>query len=189
VRNGNCGRSGEGPPVFARNWRILVLVAIIFATCAAGPAFARSAWPTPENPVDYLRVLKSQRVLEAWRGGIRIRAYRIALGGNPVGHKFMEGDGRTPEGRYQLTWRKADSVAYKAFHINYPSREDRDRARIAGVKPGGSIMIHGQWDGFGWAGWLLQNYDWTNGCIGLSNADMDDLWQIVGWGTPIEILP
>lgn len=188
------GRSGDRPPVFAPAlWRraAVVLAALVFAALFAMPdnAIARKAWPTPEQPVDYIRVLKSKRILEAWRGGIRIRAYPIALGQDPVGPKQREGDGRTPEGSYQLTWRKDDSVAYKAFHINYPSRDDRERARQAGVKPGGSIMIHGQWNGFGWAGWLLQNFDWTNGCIGLSNKDMDDLWQIVGWGTPIEILP
>jgi murein L,D-transpeptidase YafK len=186
------GRPGNGPSAFARFWRgfSILALALFLSLASAGPdASARNAWPTPEHPVDYLRVLKSERILEAWRGGIRIRAYRISLGGNPVGHKEMEGDGKTPEGSYQLTWRKSDSVAYKAFHINYPSRQDRERARLGGVKPGGSIMIHGQWNGFGWAGWLLQNYDWTNGCIGLSNKDMDDLWQIVGWGTPIEILP
>jgi murein L,D-transpeptidase YafK len=167
--------------------RLLAIACLLFFTLQ--PAFARNVWPTPENPVDFLRVLKSKRVLEAWRGGIKVRAYLISLGANPVGPKQMEGDGKTPEGSYTLTFRKPDSVAYKSFHISYPNPDDKARARLAGVKPGGAIMVHGQWNGFGWAGWLLQGYDWTNGCIGLTNEDMDDLWQIVGWNTKIEILP
>lgn len=139
--------------------------------------------------MDFLRVVKSKRILEAWRNDIKIRTYRVSLGGNPFGHKQKEGDGRTPEGTYTLDYRKTDSVAYKAMHVSYPNEEDRKRARELGVKPGGSIMIHGQWDGFGPFAWLLQNYDWTNGCIGLSNEDLDDLWDIVAWNTRIEILP
>jgi murein L,D-transpeptidase YafK len=169
--------------------RLIAFACLFFLALQPASASPRNTWPTPENPVDFLRVIKSKRVLEAWRDGVRVRAYIISLGGDPVGPKLMEGDGKTPEGKYTLTYRKADSVAYKAFHVSYPNAQDRERARQAGVKPGGSIMVHGQWNGFGWAGWLLQNYDWTNGCIGLSNEDMDDLWQIVGWNTQIEILP
>lgn len=170
------------------------LLALVIAVALALPAQAgrrakREIWPTPENPPDLVRVIKSQRVLEVWRGEEKLRTFKIALGGNPLGHKQQEGDGRTPEGRYTLNFRKSDSVAYKAIHISYPSQEDRKRAREAGVKPGGSIMIHGQWNGYGWLGWLLQDFDWTNGCIGLSNGDMDELWDMLAWNTPIEIVP
>lgn len=163
----------------------------VLVACLAAPAMGRvrEVWPTPPDAPDYLRVVKSARVLELWRDGQRISTYRISLGPEPVGPKLQEGDGRTPEGRYTLDYRKSDSVAYKAFHISYPDRQDRERARAAGVKPGGSIMIHGQWDGFGWFGWLMKNYDWTNGCIGLSNQDIDELWGRLAWNTPIEIVP
>lgn len=166
-------------------------LAILLVTCLALPAMARprEVWPTPSDPPDQLRVVKSARVLELWRKGERIATYRISLGPDPVGPKQREGDGRTPEGRYTLDYRKADSVAYKAFHISYPDRQDRERARAAGVKPGGAIMIHGQWNGFGWFGWLMKSYDWTDGCIGLSNQDMDELWGRLAWNTPIEIVP
>lgn len=171
----------------------ILLAVLVFAILAAGAVAAApradKVWPTPDNPADFVRVIKSQRLLEVWRDGERIRVYKISLGGNPVGHKQQEGDGRTPEGNYRLSYRKIDSVAYKSIHVSYPSAEDRKRARAAGVKPGGSIMIHGQWNGYGWAGWLLQSFDWTNGCIGMSNPDMDDLWNLLAWNTPIEILP
>jgi murein L,D-transpeptidase YafK len=182
---------------FTHLWRgggirrsVSLFLAIVLMLLAAMPAKAGGGhWPTPENPVDFVRVLKSKRVLELWRDGEMVRSFRISLGDNPVGHKENEGDGRTPEGRYRLDWRKADSVAYRAFHISYPDREDRGRARKAGLSPGGSIMIHGQWNGYGWLGWLLQNYDWTNGCIGVTNAAMDEMWEMIAWNTPIEILP
>ncbi|MCB1428094.1 MAG: L,D-transpeptidase family protein, partial [Nitratireductor sp.] len=70
-----------------------------------------------------------------------------------------------------------------------PTPAQRAAARAAGESPGGSIMIHGQWDGFGWLGWLMQNYDWTNGCIGLANSDIDEMWTMIAWNTPVEIIP
>ena len=82
-----------------------------------------------------------------------------------------------------------DSVAYKAFHINYPSRQDRERARQAGVKPGGSIMIHGLPNDPRHAPDYYASQDWTDGCIALSNAQIERLWQLVPDGTTIEIRP
>ncbi len=173
----------------ARRLAAFLLLLLPFTAFSPDKGLARETWPTPENPVDYLRVDKSERVLEAWRGDRVVRRFKISLGSNPQGHKQQEGDERTPEGWYTLDYRKSDSVAYKAFHISYPSAEDRARARAAGVRPGGAIMVHGQWDGFGWLGFVIQNYDWTDGCIGLLNEDMDALWDIVGWNTPIHIVP
>ena len=167
----------------------LLIVAMILAFMTGGQAQAREVWPTPENPVTLVRVVKSQRILELWRGNERVRTYLISLGRDPVGPKQREGDSRTPEGRYFLDFRKSDSVAYKAFHVSYPTPAQRAAARAAGESPGGSIMIHGQWDGFGWLGWLMQNYDWTNGCIGLANSDIDEMWTMIAWNTPVEIIP
>jgi murein L,D-transpeptidase YafK len=152
-------------------------------------ASARQSWPTPDNAVERVRIVKSERRMDLLRGGEVVKSFRISLGRQPSGPKQAEGDGRTPEGLYVLDWRKEDSVAYRAIHVSYPGPEDRKRARSAGVKPGGAIMIHGQWNGFGWAGYFLQQFDWTNGCIGMLNEDIDTLWGMVAWNTPIEILP
>src|SRR5690606_20762564 len=97
---------------------------------------------------------------------------RIALGGNPVGHKQQEGDQRTPEGRYVLDYRKPDSAYFRALHVSYPNAADAAAAKARGVSPGGLIMIHGQRNGFGWAAAATQRVDWTDGCIALSNEDM-----------------
>lgn len=137
--------------------------------------------------VELVRVEKSQRVLQLIGDGKVLRSYAIALGGDPRGHKQQEGDQRTPEGRYVLDWRNANSAAYKSIHISYPNADDLARANARGVAPGGFIMIHGQINGFGWLGWLLQLVDWTDGCIAVTDSDMDEIWTMVADGTPIEI--
>ena len=99
-------------------------------------------------------------------------ATRIALGANPVGHKQQQGDERTPEGRYVLDWRNPNSCCMRSLHISYPNAADKAAARQLGVDPGGMIMIHGQPNGFGWWSWLMQLFDWTNGCIAVTDEDM-----------------
>ena len=115
----------------------------------------------------------------------------VRLGGTPLGHKQREGDRRTPEGRYLLDFRKADSAFYRALHVSYPNRDDRANARRLGVPPGGAIMIHGQPNGLQLTAdsTVTIPYDWTDGCIALSNADMTTLWNLVRVPTPIEIDP
>jgi murein L,D-transpeptidase YafK len=50
-------------------------------------------------------------------------------------------------------------------------------------------MIHGQKNGLGWASFVAQHFNWTDGCVALSNTDMDKVWEAVDAGTPIEITP
>ena len=138
--------------------------------------------------VDLVQVDKSERTLSLMANGKLVRRYSIVLGRSPEGAKTREGDRRTPEGRYVLDFKKADSSYYRAIHVSYPNAQDRARARTLGVVPGGAIMIHGQPNGRGWNNDTLQ-YDWTDGCIALSNADMTELWNLVQVPTPIEIVP
>ena len=118
-----------------------------------------------------------------------LRSYAIALGANPVGHKQQQGDERTPEGSYVLDWRNPNSCCMRSLHISYPNAADKAAARQLGVDPGGMIMIHGQPNGFGWWSWLMQLFDWTNGCIAVTDEDMREIWDMVDVGTPIEINP
>lgn len=136
---------------------------------------------------DYLLVDKSERLLIAYSGGQPIRAYRnLAFGDAPTGHKRFEGDERTPEGLYTIDWRNPDSRYHLSLHISYPNAEDRARAARFGRSPGGDIFIHGQPTGY--PGPPLPG-DWTDGCIALSNAEIEELWRLVPDGTPIEIRP
>ena len=161
---------------------VLFLPVTLLAAALAVPAMA-------EAPVDAVRVFKSERRLELLAGGRVMRAYSVALGSDPVGHKQREGDGRTPEGRYRLDWRNPASAYHRSIHVSYPEERDVAAARARGEDPGGMIMIHGQRNGFGWAGGFIQSLDWTDGCIAVTNAEMDEIWELVADGTPIEIQP
>jgi len=138
---------------------------------------------------DHVLVVKSESTLYLYKGEKVLGVYSVTFGANPKGHKQQQGDERTPEGRYVLDFKKSDSAFYKAIHVSYPNASDTERARKRGVSPGGDIMIHGQKNGFGWASPVVQYFNWTDGCIALSNADMEAVWAAVEAGTPIEIKP
>lgn len=123
------------------------------------------------------------------RGAEVLREYKIALGGRPRGAKRARGDGRTPEGEYFVDGRNENSGYYRALHISYPNEFDRKRAEELGVHPGGEIMIHGLPNGEGWIGEAHAGLDWTRGCIAVTNPEMDEIWELVDDGTPIEIRP
>ena len=111
-----------------------------------------------------------------------VRSYRIALGAVPSGHKEREGDGRTPEGVYVIDRRNPKSAYHLSLHISYPNEADRERARALGVDPGGDIMIHGMPNGG-----EARSGDWTRGCIAVTNAEIEEIWELVADGTVIEI--
>lgn len=140
-------------------------------------------------PVDLVRVDKSERRMELLLEGQVVRSYAIALGANPLGHKQQQGDERTPEGRYVLDWQNPNSCCFRSLHISYPNAADKAAAGALGVDPGGMIMIHGQVNGYGWWSWLVQRFDWTDGCIAVADEDMREIWDMVPVGTPIEINP
>ena len=141
------------------------------------------------DKADYVIVNKSERKTMLFATGKLLKSYRISLGGNPVGHKVQEGDQKTPEGRYVLDYKKSDSAYYKAIRVSYPNAQDKQNAARLNVSPGGQIMIHGQANGFAWLGGVLKYFDWTAGCIAVTNTEMEDIWTLVDAGTPIEINP
>jgi|GEM_PF-457012 len=136
---------------------------------------------------DYLIVDKSERLLVVYEDGKPIRAYRgLQFGDAPSGHKQFQGDERTPEGLYQIDWRNPQSRFHLSLRISYPNNSDRAFASQYGRSPGGDIFIHGQPNQLR-AGRMRG--DWTDGCIALSNDEIEELWRIVPDGTPIEIRP
>jgi murein L,D-transpeptidase YafK len=138
---------------------------------------------------DRIVVLKQKHELLLMHGRIVLKAYPIALGFRPVGAKRWQGDGRTPEGFYQIDGRLSDSHYHLALHISYPSAKDQLRADAAHQPVGGAIMIHGMPEWFAGDPELLFAADWTNGCIAVSNAAIEEIWRTVDDGTPIEIRP
>ena len=138
---------------------------------------------------DEVIVVKSEKRLYLLHRNEPFASFPVTFGSNPKGHKQMRGDGRTPEGSYVLDYKNPNSKFYKSIHISYPDQRDREYARRNGMDPGGDIMIHGQPNGYGWAAPVLQLFSWTDGCVALSDSNMDVIWESVDPGTPIEIRP
>ncbi len=165
-----------------------VIVALIMGV-GIGVGMARPS--SPMLVIDAIIVHKAARTLHLLAKGREVRVIRgIQLGPNPLGPKQFQGDGRTPEGRYRIDYGNADSRYHYGLHISYPNAADVARARGTKRKLGGAIFIHGQPND-----WAIAHGnervvgDWTNGCIALTNTEIEALWQLVGDGTVIDILP
>jgi murein L,D-transpeptidase YafK len=142
----------------------------------------------PAFQADRVMVDKSDRLVILVRNGQEIARHSVSLGsGADDGPKRVEGDGRTPEGLYQIETRNPDSRFHLSLRISYPSAADSARAAATGKSPGSDIMIHGVPNGWGWASDLFKGRDWTNGCIAVTNDEMRSLWAQVPDGTLIEI--
>jgi len=141
----------------------------------------------PLPTADYVLVDKSDRTLTLFAEGRAYRTIRgLQFGDEPRGHKQFQGDERTPEGRYTIDYANPQSSYWLSLHISYPNAADSAYAAAHGRSPGGAIFIHGQ------PNWLPAGRlpgDWTDGCIALSNAEIELLWQTVPDGTPIDIQP
>jgi len=167
----------------------------ILTTCRTGVALtvplllAVFAHASNSPQADRIVVYKARRTMELYHNGHVIKTYKIALGPHSVGPKTRQGDHRTPEGRYRIDARNAHSKFHLSLHISYPDPADRERARKLGVSPGGDIMIHGVPDRFAYLGSLQANYDWTDGCIAVSNSEIEEIWKLVPIGTEVEINP
>ena len=128
--------------------------------------------------VDRVVVYKHARKLVLLYRGQELRSYRLPWAANQWGGT-RQGDHRTPEGVYVLDSRNPNSPYYKAFHVSYPSAKDKAVARKLGVSPGGDIMVHGLPKEYAWVGKSRVLHDWTDGCIAVTNEEMDELWNLV----------
>ena len=177
--------SGATTASGVKTLRDAISIAMMSAAVMAVPG-TQAAWPPPLAPaserIDDIRVDKSERRMELLRGGKVIKTYRILLGDAPVGHKTRQGDERTPEGRYRITFRNDKSRYHLSLRVSYPNAADSAQARKRGVDPGGDIMIHGGTPP-GYA------RDWTDGCIALTNREIEEVWRLVPVGTAITISP
>jgi murein L,D-transpeptidase YafK len=168
---------------------LLGLILALALISVNSPLVADPSHDARPETADKILVLKSERKLQLLKAGRVLRTFDISLGLVPVGPKQREGDFRTPEGVYYLETRNANSDYFLSIKVSYPNAEDVARARAQGLDPGGQIMIHGlpnqpKYDPRRYHGW-----DWTDGCIAVSNSDMVDIWLMTGEATPIEIRP
>jgi murein L,D-transpeptidase YafK len=143
----------------------------------------------PLGLADSIVVEKKAHTLTLFRDGKPMRTYQVALGGKPQGDKLSAGDKRTPEGLFFIDARQPNSSYHLALHISYPDAAHRARSQAAGVQPGGDIMIHGLPNGLGAAGASHRLNDWTNGCVALTDQEIEQIWSVVPIGTPVEIKP
>jgi murein L,D-transpeptidase YafK len=182
--------------------RAALITLLALAACAAPPTRQAEA-PSSQPPlareaarivpsrtysqVDYLLVDKSERLMVGYAGGQPVKVWRgLQFGDAPQGHKRFEGDERTPEGRYVIEGRNPGSAYHLSLKVSYPNAADREFAARNGRSPGGDIFLHGQPNALPFG---RVPGDWTDGCIALSNAEIEELWRIVPDGTVIEIRP
>ncbi len=139
--------------------------------------------------VDLIIIEKAARRLSLHSGKHQVRQYRIALGRTPIGAKECQGDGKTPEGEYLISGRNVHSAFHRSLRISYPNQTDRHRAKTLKCSPGGDIMIHGLPNGRGWLGASHRLSDWTEGCIALTDEEIEEIWNLVRDGTKVVIKP
>ena len=148
-----------------------------------------SALPAELKVADRIVVEKANRTMKLMRGNELLRTYKVALGHQPIGAKQRAGDHKTPEGSYIIDFKNPHSRFHLALHVSYPNASDRENARKLGVQSGGDIEIHGLESRFAWMGSLHRAKDWTDGCIAVTNSEIEEIWQLVPVGTPLQILP
>jgi len=161
----------------------LALLVAVYVGCGSD-----SLRRVPQH-ADKILVVKSTHTLTLMGGDRVLRTYRVALGRNSVGPKTRRGDHKIPEGLYIIDSKKEHSRFYRALHISYPDAEDRKHAQLGGYDPGADVEIHGVENGLGWIGRLHRAVDWTDGCVALTDDEMDEVWNAVDVGTPVEIRP
>ena len=151
--------------------------------------------PTPVAPLpadtvaDRIQIRKAARELTLYASGQVLRTYGVALGNTPSGAKALEGDGRTPEGRYFISGRNPASKYHLALRVSYPNAADRARAAKLGKSPGGDIMIHGLPNGYGFIGAAHRLRDWTIGCVAVTDEEIEEIWRVVPDGCVVDIEP
>ena len=168
---------------------LCIFTGTLFIALATRGADRPATQQQPKLQADHIVVLKSERKLILMRDGKPLKSYKIALGGEPTGPKTRRGDHKTPEGIYVIDRRNSHSQFYKALHVSYPNTEDVTRAHKLKVSAGGDIMIHGLPNGMGWVSSAHLARDWTDGCIAVTDDEIDEIWKLVPNGTPIEIKP
>ena len=164
--------------------RAFVLAVMAIVAVGLGSCSKFKSYDGPE--VTRIVVMKSARQMLLYHHDTVLKAYKVDLGFTANGPKQFEGDGKTPEGRYFIDRRNPNSAFHLSLGISYPNAEDRAFAREQGKSPGGDIFIHGRSASFFAP---RRSADWTAGCIAVSNREMEEIYAMVGIGTPIDIFP
>ncbi len=166
--------------VFLKNLSLF----LIFFTYQNSQLFAQNT-----DNIDQIKIIKSERKLFTYSKGKLLKTYKISLGKNPIGQKLKEGDGKTPEGYYEVIAKNPKSAYHLSLKISYPNSKQIEEAKKVSINPGGDIMIHGIRNGLGFIGKYHSLIDWTQGCIAVSNREIEEIYNSTSVGTKVEILP
>jgi murein L,D-transpeptidase YafK len=139
--------------------------------------------------VDKIVVYKAERKMELLSKNKVVKEYDISLGRNPKGAKRFQGDSKTPEGDYIISGRNDKSAYHLSLRISYPNKSDIEYAKKHGKNAGGDIMIHGLPNGYILPDSLGRLADWTDGCIAVTDKEIEEIWKLVPNGTKITIKP
>ncbi len=137
--------------------------------------------------IDKIIILKNKHKLNVYSGKKLLKTYKISIGKGSKGKKDFEGDKKTPEGIYYINDKNPHSSYYLNLGISYPNKDDIEYAKKHDKSPGGLIKIHGIKNGFGFISKFHRFFDWTLGCIAVTNKEMKELYDNVPVGTIIEI--
>ena len=132
---------------------------------------------------------KAARRLTLFDGRRPIKTYKIALGKKPIGAKYQRGDKRTPEGFYTIDGRKSESRFHRSLSVSYPNEKDIEIAGLLKVPAGSGILIHGVTKDYEWMGRYHASLNWTDGCIAVTNEEIEEIWELVSDGTEVQIKP
>ncbi|MEA3419853.1 MAG: L,D-transpeptidase family protein [Campylobacterota bacterium] len=183
---------------------IIIVLAVLFAGCSESrPKVKGKYYDIKEcrkemahakdidesEHIDMIVVYKSKRKMDLYRSGRVVDTLPISLGKNPKGHKVRKGDHRTPEGQYWIRRKLCSQKYYRSLCISYPNPSDMNRAQAKRVDPGGDITIHAQpiWNADGNGNQYTLSKNWTEGCVAVTNQEMEKLWYAVREGVPIVI--
>ena len=168
-----------------KSWMLRTTMTAFSMVCLLPVSVNPKRTPLESQKVNRVVVFKHQHILQLLHGSHVLKEYKVALGGQPVGPKTQQGDHKTPEGTYVLNSRNPHSQFYKSLHISYPTPAQTTDAKKRGVSPGGDVYVHGLPNGERLIGAAHHLRDWTDGCIAVTDEEMDEIWAAVTTGTPM----
>lgn len=190
------------------SWRSMVVTGSVWMHLAGLTAPSASAWS--QEPVHngtselLIQVRKSDRELVLQERDRVLRRFPIVLGKQPTGGKVHRGDMRTPVGRYYISEKRPSSRFRRFLEISYPNIDDAERAlgyklidadqwadiffaNLQHTAPPQNTLLGGRVGIHGHGGRVEVPIDWTQGCIAVSDQDIDYLYEVVPVGTTVEI--
>jgi murein L,D-transpeptidase YafK len=155
-------------------------------------------------PGGVVEVWKGRREMQLRDGDQLVRSFKVVLGSSPHDAKQIQGDGRTPVGNYFVSEKHEQSRFRHFISLNYPNADDADRgygarlidanqwadifvATLRGSPPPWSTVLGGRVGIHGFGGRPYLPIDWTQGCIAISDEEIDYLYERVRVGTPVII--